>query len=215
MTENTAPDELLLAYASGGLDEGMSLVVATHLTLSPESRARVSDYEALGGALIEEIEPVEVSGGALDEVMARLDDGNGAPPRKEPPCDGHDLPAPLRGYVGPDIEALRWKKLIRGVQEAEFPIGGGARARLMRIESGVAVPKHSHRGNEATLVLEGAYHDATGFYDRGALQFADAALDHQPEATGSETCLCLVVTDAPIRLTGKLGRLLNPLIKYQ
>ena len=215
MTEMTAPDELLLAYASGGLDEAMSLVVATHLTLSPESRARVADYEALGGALIEEIEPAEVSGGALDAVLARLDSEEEAPAESAPPRDGHDLPAPLRGYVGPDIESLKWKKLIRGVQEAEFPIGGGGRARLMKIESGVAVPKHSHRGSEATLVLEGAYHDATGYYDRGALQMADATLDHQPEATGGETCLCLVVTDAPIRLTGRLGRLLNPLIKYQ
>lgn len=215
MTEKTAPDELLLAYASGSLDESMSLVVATHLTLSPQSRARVCDFEALGGALIEEIEPAALSGGALDAVMARLDGEDHPPVHSEPPRDGHVLPAPLRDYVGPDVDALRWKKVIRGVQEAEFPIGGGGRARLMRIESGVAVPKHSHRGTEATLVLEGAYRDATGYYDRGALQMADASLDHQPEATGGETCLCLVVTDAPIRLTGRFGRLLNPLIKYQ
>jgi putative transcriptional regulator len=222
MSDKTATDELLLAYASGGLDEAMSLVVASHLTLSPESRARVSEYEALGGAVIEEIQPVAVSKTALDSVLARLDEdedesGNtpadGAP--ESAPEDGHVLPAPLRGYVGPDIDKLRWKRLMPGVREAEFPIAGGARARLMRIESGVAVPKHSHRGREATLVLEGAYRDATGLYDRGALQLADAALDHQPAATGDEACLCLVVTDAPIRLTGKLGRLLNPLIKYQ
>ena len=53
------------------------------------------------------------------------------------------------------------------------------------------------------------------FSDGGRFASADAALDHQPTATGDKACLCLVVTDAPIRLTGKLGRLLNPLIKYQ
>ncbi|MEX0922319.1 MAG: ChrR family anti-sigma-E factor [Rhodovibrionaceae bacterium] len=215
MTEKNAPDDVLLAYASGGLDEAMSLVVATHLTLSPQSRARVADFEALGGALIEEIAPAALDADSLDSVLARLDEEDSAQQAPEPPCDGHLLPAALRGYVGPDIEALRWKRLIRGVQEAEFAIGGSARARLMRIESGIAVPRHTHRGKEATLVLEGAYRDETGYYDRGALQWADATLDHQPAATGGETCLCLVVTEAPIRLTGKLGRLLNPLIKYQ
>lgn len=219
MTEKIETDELLLSYATGGLDEAMSLVIASHLTLSPESRARVAEYEALGGAMIEDIEPVEVSQGALDSVLAQLDDDDDAPEAAKPAetaaSDGHSLPAPLRRYIGPDIEKLRWKRLMPGVREAEFAIDGGARARLMRIESGVAVPKHSHRGREATLVLEGAYSDATGLYDRGKLQLADAALDHQPAATGEEACLCLVVTDAPIRLTGKLGRLLNPLIKYQ
>lgn len=221
MTETSENDELLMSYAAGGLDEAMSLVVASHLTLSPESRTRVAEYEALGGAVIEEIEPVAVSKTALDSVLARLDEEEteALQPAETSPGesarDGHSLPAPLRRYVGPDIEKLRWKRLMPGVREAEFAIDGGARARLMRIESGVAVPKHSHRGREATLVLEGAYRDATGLYDRGKLQLADAELDHQPAATGEEACLCLVVTDAPIRLTGKLGRLLNPLIKYQ
>ncbi len=216
MTEKTAPDEVLLAYASGSLDEAMSLVVATHLTLSPHGRAKVAEFEALGGALIDEIEPAALSEDALDAVLARLDEaGPEVTPEPTAARDGHSLPAPLRAYLGPDIEALRWKRLLPGVREAAFPVGGGLRARLMRIASGVAVPRHSHRGAEATLVLEGAYRDETGFYDRGALQWADAALDHQPAATGGETCLCLVVTEAPIRLTGRFGRLLNPLIKYQ
>ena len=192
MTEKTDMDDLLLSYATGGLDEALSLVVASHLTLSPENRARVAEYEALGGAMIEEIEPVELSESARDSVLARLDEDDdaseaapaAAPRPSEAALDGHALPAPLRGYVGPGIGKLRWKRIMSGVREAEFPIGGERqRARLMWIDSGVAVPKHSHRGFEATLVLEGAYTDTTGLYDRGALQLADAALD-QPARLG-------------------------------
>ena len=42
---------------------------------------------------------------------------------------------------------------------------------------------------------------------------ADSHVDHRPVADEDEDCLCLIVTDAPLRLTGWLGRLLNPFIR--
>jgi putative transcriptional regulator len=87
------------------------------------------------------------------------------------------------------------------------------RTRLMRIKSGTAMPAHTHEGIELTLVLAGGFSDETGHFLRGDLAEADATIDHRPVADPGEDCLCLAVTDAPLRLTGPIGRLLNPFLR--
>lgn len=218
------PDEMLLAYATGALNEPLSLVVASHIALDPSSRADVEAYETVGGALIEELEPASLRDDALERTLARLDVLEAEPgaerqscsPVKPQPKDGLVLPSPLRDYVGSDIDTLPWKPVIRGVEEVELKVGAGegTRTRLMRIAPGAGAPRHTHGGMEVTLVLDGAYRDASGTYRRGDVQVADDAVEHQPVAEGERTCLCLVVSEAPIRLTGFFGRLLNPFIRH-
>ena len=64
------------------------------------------------------------------------------------------------------------------------------------------------------MVLEGAFRDETGHYGRGDLMIADSLLDHRPRADEAQDCVCLVVTDAPLRFTGRFGRFLNPFIRF-
>ncbi len=226
MSKHSAPDELILAHATGWLNEPLSLLVETHAALNEESRERLHEMEAIGGVLLDELEPAALREDALDAVLNRIDDAAlhdaadgepdalAAPARpRGVPRDGLELPATLRRYVGEDVSALNWRPLMRGVSEAEIEVGDGGRARLMRIEAGTMVPRHSHRGQEATLVLSGAYRDGELVFAPGDVQLADPEVDHRPQAIGDTPCLCLVVTDAPLRLTGPVGRLLNPFIK--
>jgi putative transcriptional regulator len=81
--------------------------------------------------------------------------------------------------------------------------------RLLAIEPGKRMPRHTHEGQELTLVLQGSFADATGAYAKGDVATADASIDHQPQAGGRELCLCLAVEDAPLRLTGFNGALLG------
>ena len=48
---------------------------------------------------------------------------------------------------------------------------------------------------------------------RGDVAEADPSVNHQPVADPGEDCICLAVTDAPLRLTGPFGRLLNPFLR--
>ena len=216
-----ATDDLLLRYASGHLPEAQSLVIATHLALCPICRATVAEYEALGGALVEDLDPVPVAEDALAGVLARLDEpdpAHDAAVRPKAPLSEADLvvPRPLRDYLGGGLGELSWQRLMPGLEEADIEVGPeSARARLMRVESGKGMPRHSHEGEEMTLVLSGAYRDESGCYRRGDLQIADPEIDHRPVADESEPCLCLVVTDAPLKLTGPFGRLLNPFVSYR
>lgn len=214
-----APDDLLLDYACGHMPEAQALVVATHLALCPQCRSAVADYEALGGALVEDQEPAELGEDALAQVLARLDEPDADERRGQTSLAGEVdllLPQPLRGYLGSGLQQVAWRKLMPGLEEADIAVGPEAcRARLMRVESGKGMPQHSHEGEELTLILSGAYSDESGCYRRGDLQVADPAIDHKPVADAGEPCICLVVTNAPLKLTGRFGRLLNPFISYR
>jgi putative transcriptional regulator len=216
-SEHITVDDLLLAHAAGRLPEPVGLVVATHLALSPQGQSAYRDYEALGGAMLEDLAPVELRAGSFDRLIARLDDDAelihaGSSGQSAPSGEG-DLPWPLRAYVPGRLADLPWKH-YGSVSEAPLALDETTyRTRLIVLKAGRAVPKHTHDGQEITVVLKGAFNDGIGRYGRGDLSIADAHVDHQPMAEPGEDCLCLTVTDAPLRLTGTFSRFLNPFVR--
>ncbi|KIL97276.1 hypothetical protein CCC_00337 [Paramagnetospirillum magnetotacticum MS-1] len=205
-------DELLVAYGAGSLDEAASLLVATHLALCPRCRAEVGRIEAMGGAVIETLPPSDLGADALASVLARLDQLPGAPMPRSPVVAAPGLPSPLRDYLPASLEALPWKRLAAGIEQAILLQARGIRARLLRIGAGIVVPEHGHGGMELTMVLQGGFTDSGTGYARGDVAMADQQVVHSPAADGGETCLCLAVTHGPLKLTGLVGRLVNPFL---
>jgi len=72
---------------------------------------------------------------------------------------------------------------------------------------------HGHAGNEMTLVLQGSYRAGGARFRAGDVECADEATNHQPVADPGETCVCLAVTDAPLRFGNLLGRMMQPFIR--
>lgn len=212
-------DELLLDYAAGTLDEATSLVVASHLTLCSACRAQARKLDAVGGAFLDAMTPTAVSDGAFDAVLAALDAGEseGAAPlprRPEPANDNPVLPRVLQRYVGGDADAIAWKKLGMGVETAEIALAApDKRAFMLKVPGGKAVPQHTHDGNEYVLVLNGSYTDEVGTFGPGDLAISDGEIDHRPVANMGADCICLVVIDGPVRLTGPLGKILNLFVR--
>lgn len=208
-------EELLLAYAAGDLGEAWSLVVATHTALCPACRALVRDAEAIGGALVDDLEPVAMSGDSLDRTLARI---SGAPEIAAervavPTAPAPVLPEPLRSYAGGDAGELRWRPLGRGAYHVPLVRSSlGETARLLRIPAGRPVPEHGHGGLELTMVLSGSFTDGEDRFARGDVETADGELVHQPVADAGEDCICLAVTDAPLRFRSRMARLVQPLI---
>lgn len=211
-------DDLLFAYAAGDLDESWSLVVATHLALCVECRAAVHQAEALGGVLMEDIAPVAVDSSAMDAVMARISAGEPGE-MKVPPAKPVEVrrdetivfPQPLRDYVGADLDDVAWRRLGRGAYHLPISAGTGS-VRLLRIPAGKPVPDHSHNGRELTLVLDGSFHDQHGEFQRGDVEDCDDTVQHQPIAGADRDCICLAVTEAPLRFKSLAARMVQPLI---
>ena len=205
-------DQLLMAYSAGQLPEAFNLVVATHVSLCDECRARLGSFDAVGGALLEEAEEIVMGEDALTRALARIEGMPQATRPKAPRMVGI-FPAPLADYVGGDLPAVRWRKVGGGVRQAILPTGKDATARLLYIPAGTAVPDHGHRGMELTLVLQGAFADESDRFGRGDIEIANEELEHTPVALAGEDCICLAATDAPLRFRGLLPRLAQPLLR--
>ena len=65
-------DSLLMAYSAGQLPEAFSLVLATHLSLCDDCRARLGSYEAVGGAVMADCAETAMSDSSFDQTMARI-----------------------------------------------------------------------------------------------------------------------------------------------
>ena len=213
---NRPTDEILMAYAAGTLKQGPALVVAAHLSLCPESRLRVRQFETIGGMVLEDIPPAGISADMLEKTLARLDDQPVTPAiaagrwLADMP-EGMVLPSPLEHY---DIG--KWRFLAPGVQWSSIGKGGPARTRpmLLRSKPGMVLPEHTHAGTEYTLVLKGSLHDAMGDYQVGDLIIADASLEHQPTAGPDEDCICLAVVDGRLLMKSLVGRIVQPLLGF-
>ncbi len=209
-------EELLLSYATGSLREPLALLVATHLALCPSCRREVERLEAVGGTLIDELEPVAIDDRTLADLLARLQDpavDRPAVPRARSEAVEQRLPRPLRDYLADGLDGLPWKSM-GAIKRAELLKGfPGFKTHMMRIKAGTAMPWHTHEGQELTLVLDGGFTDGERHYVAGDVATADPTVSHRPVADPGEDCLCLAVTDAPLRLTGPLGRHLNRFIR--
>lgn len=210
-----SPD-LMFDYATGSLPEALSLIAASHVSMCPSCQESVDQYEALGGVLLSEIEPAETDGDLLKRTLARLDDPDPEPQSATIDMDDRTrslIPPPLRPYLNRNLDRLGWRRIGGSIAEFRLPIGvPGFNASLMRFQAGKPVFEHTHEGTEHTLVLSGGYTDHLAAYRRGDVSVADPAIRHRPVADEDEDCICLVVLDAPTRLTGPFGRLLNPFL---
>lgn len=206
-------DATLMGYASGTLPEAFSLVVASHVSLCDECRARLEEFEAVGGAVLDETPDCEMDDDSFAATMAMIAEmpAEGRIERSVAAAPGV-LPQPLRDYVGGDLDAIRWKSVGGKVRQAVLPTSKDASARLLYIPAGVPMPEHGHKGTEMTLVLQGAFEDADGVFARGDVEIAGEELDHTPVAAPGADCICLVATDGPLRFHGLLPRMAQPFL---
>jgi putative transcriptional regulator len=204
-------DTLLLAYAAGGLDGAMSLVIATHLSFCAHCSRLVARQEEIGGALLEDLPPAAMEEDALDRALARLDEP------VEPlasQSSNDNTPAPLRAVLGRDLSQVRWRKMGPKLGYVTLWRRGPVAVRLLRGAPGTDTGRHSHRGMEYTVVLRGGYTDETGSYGPGDFQAASADIRHNPIADPEEDCINLAVTTGPLHFDGLVQKIVGRLFGF-
>ncbi|SMH47263.1 ChrR family anti-sigma-E factor [Mesorhizobium australicum] len=206
-----ATDETLLRYAAGTLATGPRIVVEAHLSGCPVCRARVREFEALGGAVLEETEPSRLPANALANVLSRIDAGEMSEPvRSDMPVhiDGVRLPDSLRG-----CDIGRWRWIGPGMRMSRVGVPGDPDANLilLKVGPGRALPDHGHVGAEFTHIVSGSYTDRLGQFGPGDLAEVDEDIEHQPIVDPEEDCICLAAMEGRMRFNGFIGRLLQPI----
>lgn len=213
MTHHQEGDSLslmLAGYAAGTLPRALHALVGAHLELSPTNRGFVSRLEEslTQEAFVSESRPVRQRDARLEAIFG----AEVAPPRSE--MRAGVMPRPLVHLLGQPVDVLPFRTVLPGVKEFRLETNDDTRAVLYRIRAGRKLPQHSHEGAEVTLVLQGGFTDETGHYRRGDMVIADEHLDHVPVADVDEECICFAVMDAPLRLTGPIGRLVNRFVSH-
>lgn len=204
-------DNLLMAYSAGSLPEAFNLVVATHISVCDDCRARLAGFDALGGALMED-EQADLAEDSLANVMARIKSGGATAKPAAKPRDPV-LPSPLVDAIGGGLDAVQWRPVGGGVRQAILRTSDKASARLLHIPAGAAVPDHGHQGLELTLVLQGAFRDEEARFARGDVEIATEDTQHTPIAEPGADCICLAATDAPLKFRAILPRLAQPFLR--
>jgi putative transcriptional regulator len=206
-TRHHPEGEYLLDYATGAAPHSVALLIATHLALCLECRRAVRALEAVSAESLE--------AATTSDIRSSVDFAN-LPPQEvwRPARDERDssyvFPEPLRSYAGGDAGDLTWRRTVVGTKEIALPNRDGHEVKLVQLpRRSLVMPTHTHAGSELMLVLQGAFKDETGRYERGDVSNGDPSLVHRPIAVGAATCICLTVVDGPLLPVGGRGRILT------
>jgi len=205
-----------MAYSAGNLPEAFSLAVATHISMCDQCRAALESFDAVGGALLEDSSQVSVDTDALARTLSMIRSGpqdiDLSQAVESPASTTREIPAPLADYIGDRFEDITWKPIGMGVKQSILETSDDATARLLYIPPGTAVPDHSHSGTELTLVLQGAFADEDDYFAAGDIEVADGDVKHAPVAAEGEACICLAVTEAPLKFSKLFHKAVQPFL---
>ncbi len=207
-TTSHALDDLLARYAAGNLPPALHALVAGHLSLRDDHHGFVSTLERSAAAFMESCSPAAITDrdGMLQNILE--DEAAEISPVKHPL-----LPFPVATHFRQTNDTVPWRFMLPGVRRFGLKRDEhGLDAELMWIRAGRRMPSHTHRGSEYTLVLQGVFGDEFGQYRRGDIVIADDEIEHNPVASADEDCICFIVTDAPLKLTGSMFGFLRSLI---
>jgi putative transcriptional regulator len=201
------PDDLLLAYATGNLEEAEALMVATHASLCSRCARQVEGLERVGGGLLAAEAPAAVSDDLLSRTLALLD----AQPRPVPVAPVHDriLPAPLARLTGP-FDQIAWTQSLSNTRTLELSLSlGGIPVRLRRFLPGTRIPRHTHQALEYDLILTGGITDMRDgrHLTRGDVSVNDERDTHALTIDLGEECIALSVHGARVKPLGLWARL--------
>jgi putative transcriptional regulator len=207
-------DTTLGAFTAGTQMESISLVIASHLSLCKVCQTRHSQLEDIGGVHLIQAPVATVSADCLQKTLLRLGNQEIASSQAHASNSlrvNDTLPTPLREFITTELDDIEWNSLAPGIKGHPLTglnTGSGTLS-LLKIAPGMSIPEHGHQGSELTLVLKGSFSDEIGQFGVGDIADLDDTSQHQPIADTSEACICLIATDASLKFTGLMPRLVQ------
>lgn len=214
MPSHHLSDETLQEYASGTLEVCMETVIACHLTLCSHCRARANLADAIGGISLSSQNVAMMTGTAsdvlaMDKSTPALD--TNAQNNNELPTG---VPRPLARLLPGPIMDLPWKSFGPGMKQYNLgiqPKKEGA-FKLLSLDPGLRMSKHSHGHRELTFIVSGSYSDDLGHFQAGDIADLSEEHHHSPHVDSDVPCICLIATDAPVKFDGLFGKIMQPFV---
>jgi len=235
---NYHPDiELLLKYSNGSIEPALSVAIGLHQKQCPECQQQIADLESIGGQNLELMTSSSIKQNSFDRLVADLDK---LPQSKELIVQKTNTDLHASNVVATNLteddsfyyaiaesdkpyfdqlarfkhDDFEWQKVTSKISSTEVELGDPRfKVEILSFSPHAKIPKHTHLGNEFTLVIQGDFKDQRGEYSVGEFIACDASDEHQPVA-GHSGCVCLAITDAPLNFTGLLGPFINWFVRH-
>ena len=203
------------------------IVLRAHISACRHCRTKIREIETIGSDLLmNEIHdhlgtPLENIDSKVDEIVEGYDsscDREGAKISNlsKSKADDFELDDSLDclfpSYLDCSFDALPWKSAGKDIQLCKLREDGNSRLWMIKGKPGAKLPKHSHRGQELTLVLKGAYACSSNIYQPGDLHECDDENTHQPIIVGEVDCISLVATEGNLKFDNPFLRLIQPML---
>jgi len=212
------PDiELLLKYTSGQLEPSLAVAVGLHHQQCETCQQRVAELEIVGG---ETIESMPALASHQDQIVLQdfdrlLGDIAQIAPVANVKSEYDDLAVAesdidiVDKLTRQQFEDMDWQRVSTKIWKATIAMNDpDFEVELLKFSANAKIPQHTHEGDEYTVVLQGDFSDSQGHYKEGSFIVQDQNDEHSPIA-GENGCVCLAITNAPLKFTGTLGPILN------
>ena len=209
------PDiNLLVDYVSGNLSPAKAACIAAHNSYCGICRKTTFQLETLGAELFKGLESQKIPDSTFDSVLARLEESP-VSQGEQVKSKNESFPLVLRKLMSKEFADLEWRKVTSALSVSQLHTGDlEHECALYQIAAGGKIPEHDHKGAEMTVVISGGFSDRQGVYHKGDFIFREKDQIHAPTALESEDCICLAVSDAPLRFTDWKYRWMNPFLRF-
>ncbi len=207
-------DETLLDYACGALPVAMETLVACHLTVCPHCRERNQLADNVNGQMLADQKPATIKLSAAELLSQARSKPAISVSKKTNAVGDKSVPRPLGRLLPGPIESLEWRAVAPGIKQFALnnqPRQAGA-FKLLRLEPGITLSQHTHNERELTYVVRGSYRDEIGHFKAGDIADLDGHVEHKPIVGDEEVCIALIATDAPVKYTTMLGKIMQPFV---
>ena len=180
----------------------------------PHIIAITLQLEAVGAELFRRLDPDLVVNSTRETVFSKTDDTLPDHCRiGDRPEDS--FPPVLNKRIKGNFRSLEWRRMTNALSVSQLHTGDvNHECALYQIAAGGRIPEHDHNGTEMTVVIRGGFSDTRGVFHEGDFICWEKGQIHSPTALESEDCICLAVSEAPLRFTGWRYRWMNPFIGF-
>lgn len=233
-------DNDLIEFSAGNADWALSICIASHIEHCPVCAQKLRSFNKIGGATLGKSTKTAVSNDSFSRVINKIKQNEvkevnwpqnknntsplipvSASKDYDTNKDHHtnqtldDLPRVIQKLVE-NNKPLHWKRIAPALQEAQITTGQNKyEVCFHKIKRGGKIAEHDHGGKEITVVLRGSFSDDHGTYHVGDYLVKEAGQVHRPLAAQNQDCLCLSIIEAPVKLTGLAGKIINPFLSFK
>jgi len=203
----------LIEFSSGVGSSARNIAISAHLDFCPDCKRQVIESESVAAVIFEKQSPVAVADHGFAQLMDRITSQPATSPAAKRTAPSR-FPPVVEKLIAHGTESLPWRKPMKNLRVSQLLTDEqGLILGLHHMKAGCRVPQHTHRGHEISLVIEGGFSDQMGSYGPGDFIHLSTEHHHSPQADADGDCWLLSVVEAPVKLTGPLGWILNPFLK--